>query len=111
MSALGISALVVSGALMWVWLLRRRVQKQRVVIKEREAREQSLETRYRELFENATDIVYTLDLAGNLTSINPAGERILGLGQQCARDTQLPVGHTRQLRRYSGGWGPTRGAT
>jgi diguanylate cyclase (GGDEF)-like protein/PAS domain S-box-containing protein len=36
------------------------------------------ETRYRELFENAYDIVYTLDLSGKITAINKASERILG---------------------------------
>ncbi len=36
------------------------------------------EERYRELFENANDIIYTLDLEGNLTSLNKAGERFTG---------------------------------
>jgi PAS domain S-box-containing protein len=36
------------------------------------------EQRYRELFENANDIIYTLDLGGNLTGLNKAGERLLG---------------------------------
>ena len=36
------------------------------------------EERYRELFENANDIVYTHDLAGNFTSLNKAAERITG---------------------------------
>ena len=36
------------------------------------------EERFRELFENANDIIYTLDAEANLTSINKAGERILG---------------------------------
>jgi diguanylate cyclase (GGDEF)-like protein/PAS domain S-box-containing protein len=35
------------------------------------------EDRYRELFENAYDMVYTHDLAGNITSINKAAERIV----------------------------------
>ncbi|MGH9816209.1 MAG: diguanylate cyclase [Candidatus Acidiferrales bacterium] len=34
--------------------------------------------RYRELFQNASDIVYTHDLAEHFTSINAAGERITG---------------------------------
>jgi PAS domain S-box-containing protein len=34
--------------------------------------------RYRELFENANDIVFTVDLDGNFTSINRAGERLSG---------------------------------
>jgi PAS domain S-box-containing protein len=36
------------------------------------------EERYRDLVENANDIIYTHDLAGNLTSWNQAGEHILG---------------------------------
>jgi len=36
------------------------------------------EERYRELFENAHDIIYTHDLAGNFTSLNKTGERITG---------------------------------
>lgn len=36
------------------------------------------EARYRALFENASDIVYTHDLAGNFTSVNTATQRIVG---------------------------------
>lgn len=36
------------------------------------------EERYRELFENANDIIYTHDLAGNFTSLNRSGERLTG---------------------------------
>jgi len=36
------------------------------------------EQRYRDLVDNANDIVATLDLAGRFTSINPAVERVLG---------------------------------
>ncbi len=36
------------------------------------------EQRYRELIENAYDMVYTHDIAGKITSINKAAERILG---------------------------------
>lgn len=43
------------------------------------------EERYRELVENANDIVYTHDLAEHFTSINAAGERITGY----ARDEVL----------------------
>jgi two-component system, NarL family, sensor histidine kinase UhpB len=39
------------------------------------------EERYRELFENANDIVFTTDLEGNFTSINRAGERLSGYGR------------------------------
>lgn len=36
------------------------------------------EERYRDLVENAVDIIYTHDLEGNYTSVNRAGETILG---------------------------------
>jgi PAS domain S-box-containing protein len=36
------------------------------------------EERYRELIENANDIVYTVDLSGRFTSLNTAGERLTG---------------------------------
>ncbi|MBI1745405.1 MAG: PAS domain S-box protein [Acidobacteria bacterium] len=39
---------------------------------------QASEDRYRKLFENANDAMFTLDLEGNFTSVNKAGERILG---------------------------------
>jgi PAS domain S-box-containing protein len=40
------------------------------------------EERYRELFENANDIVFTLDLEGNLTSMNKAGEQVSGYSRE-----------------------------
>jgi two-component system, cell cycle sensor histidine kinase and response regulator CckA len=51
---------------------------------ERKRAEESLrasEERYRGLFENANDMVYTLDLDGHFTGINRAGERITGHGR------------------------------
>jgi PAS domain S-box-containing protein len=42
------------------------------------------EERYRDLFENANDIVYTHDLEGNYTSVNKAWEKIVGYSfQEC----------------------------
>src|SRR5688572_17792752 len=40
------------------------------------------EERYRELFENANDIIYTHDLHGNFTSLNRNGERITGYSRE-----------------------------
>ncbi|HJS22735.1 MAG TPA: PAS domain S-box protein [Pyrinomonadaceae bacterium] len=48
------------------------------------------EERYRELFENANDIIYTHDLQGNFTSLNRSGERITGYSREEA--TKLNVG-------------------
>ena len=39
---------------------------------------QASEKRYRELFENANDVVFTTDLKGELTSLNRAGEKLTG---------------------------------
>lgn len=56
------------------------------------------EERYRELFENAHDVIFTTDLLGNFVSINRAGERMIGysrdeakrmnLGEVCAPECQ-----------------------
>ena len=47
------------------------------------------EERYRELFENANDIIYTHDLAGNFTSLNRAGEKITGYTRQEAASMNI----------------------
>jgi two-component system sensor histidine kinase/response regulator len=46
--------------------------------REREVALRESEGRYRDLFENANDIIYTHDLQGNFTSINRAAERLSG---------------------------------
>ncbi len=50
-------------------------------VSERKRAEQAVresEEQYRELFENANDIVYTHDFTGRFTSLNKAGERVTG---------------------------------
>ncbi len=47
------------------------------------------EEAYRELFENASDMVYTLDLEGRFTSLNKAGERLIGYSSDAARQLRF----------------------
>ncbi|HEX8130302.1 MAG TPA: PAS domain S-box protein [Pyrinomonadaceae bacterium] len=47
------------------------------------------EERYRELFENANDLIYTHDLAGNFTSLNKTGERITGYTREEAASLNI----------------------
>jgi PAS domain S-box-containing protein len=73
----GSMMLAVSAALGWVALLRRQVRNQTKVIRQKLEDEAALEERYRELFENATDMLYTHDREGRITSVNQTGERLL----------------------------------
>ncbi|HKO99768.1 MAG TPA: PAS domain S-box protein [Pyrinomonadaceae bacterium] len=50
---------------------------------------QENEERYRELFENANDIIYTHDLAGNFTSLNRSGEQITGFSREEATSMNI----------------------
>jgi PAS domain S-box-containing protein len=72
--ALGVMAAIISAALSWVALLRRRVRIRTEALQVQTAR-------YRELVENANDVIYTLDTEGRFTSINRTGERISGYRQ------------------------------
>lgn len=69
------------------------------------------EERYRELFENANDIVYTHDLAGRFTSLNKAGEKVSGytreealrLGVEDVLPPELvPLAHEMLARKITG---------
>jgi PAS domain S-box-containing protein len=87
--ALGIMGTVILVSMGWNLVLKRRVKEQTGIILERLQREVIMEERYRDLFENANDIVYTHDLAGNLTSLNRAGERGMGYSREEALKMNL----------------------
>jgi PAS domain S-box-containing protein len=62
----------------WVLVLQRRVRQQKKTIHLKLKNEATLEQRYRELFETASDMICTYDLQGNFTAINQAGVDLIG---------------------------------
>jgi len=72
-------AVVCGLVLGWVVMLRRRVREQTEIIRGQLQREVTLEDRYRDLFENANDLVFSQDRAGRLTAVNRAAEDIIGV--------------------------------
>ena len=72
----------IAMALAWLSVLRRRVKKQTDQIRDQILKEAKLEAHNRAVVANANDCIFTMDLAGNFTSFNPAGEHLLGYGQE-----------------------------
>ena len=79
-AVLGILGAVAAAAILWALLLRRKLHGQTRNLRERLERETALEQQYREIFDGANDVIFTHDLEGRLTSLNPAGQRALGYG-------------------------------
>jgi len=76
--AFGLLGVIILAAIAWGEVLRRQVNEQTEVIREWLRREAQVKEQYRELFENANDVVFTCGLRGRFTSLNKAGERITG---------------------------------
>lgn len=101
--AVGILTAVGLVSLSWAAILRRKVFQQTTIIRRQLDLEATLKERYQDLFENANDMVYTHDLSGRITSINLAGEKLLGrdrqaitgagLGDFVAPEQRTAVGH------------------
>lgn len=68
------------GAL-WVISLRNTVKRQTEALQRRNESEMAMERRWREMAENASDIIFTLNLEGRITGINPAVQKILGYSE------------------------------
>ena len=75
--AIGLLGVVVLAAFTWVVVLRRRVQKQTRIIRQKLQTEAALKERYEDLFENANDMVFTHAPDGLITSVNKTGEQLL----------------------------------
>jgi len=67
---------------LWVAILRRRVDERTKTLR-------ASEERYRELFENASDLVFTTDMQGHLTSLNKVAEQTLGYSREEATQKAL----------------------
>ncbi|MBZ5562314.1 MAG: PAS domain S-box protein [Acidobacteriia bacterium] len=76
--ALMAAAALISAGALWVLMLRRRVREDTAIIREWARREAAVKERYRELFENARDMVFTCGLRGHITSFNKAACDITG---------------------------------
>ncbi len=73
----------------WGMLLRRQVRRQTNEIRNRFEHEAALERRYRDLVENATDVILTHEFDGRITSINPAATELHGM--RTDRVVDMPV--------------------
>jgi PAS domain S-box-containing protein len=78
LEALGMSLFAFLAVLGWVLALQRRVQQQKYTIQQKQRREKELEEQYRDLFENANDLVMSLDREGRFLYANPAAQKTLG---------------------------------
>ncbi len=102
----GSMACVIAGSIGWGMLMRRKIERQTKLIQNQVVREADLERDFRELFENANDFIYTHDLKGRFTSINPAGLHLLGYASEegrklTARQVVAPEHHDLYLTRQA----------
>jgi len=100
----GILCVAVLGVLMWVGVLRRRVQKQTRIIRQQLQTEAALKERYEDLFENANDMVFTHDMSGNITSVNKTGEEILGRPRDAILSKNLTEFVVEEQRAAAANW-------
>lgn len=75
---LGVAVLIALG---WIMTLRLRVAKQTRKIRRQLEEKSQLSARYNELFENAGDLVFTLDRSGRFETVNPAAADTFGTRQ------------------------------
>ncbi len=66
----------------WLVAVRRQLRRQAWQIRRQMQRELQLEKQFRDLFENANDMIWSLDLSGRFVSVNAAAERVTGYSRE-----------------------------
>ncbi len=79
---LSLFAVAVTLSLGWIAALKRRVRRQTGALRLKYERELALEERYRDLFENANDLIQVVDINGRLLHVNPAWRKTLGYSEE-----------------------------
>jgi PAS domain S-box-containing protein len=102
--AVGILVALVAVSFTWAAMLNRKVGQQTEIIRKQLALEATLRERYQDLFENANDMVYTHDLGGRMTSVNMAGERLLGRDRAGINQVNLLEFIAEEQRLAAGKW-------
>ncbi len=82
---LSLLAVAVILALGWIAALRRRVRQQTETLRLKYEHELALEEQYRDLFENANDLIQCVDPQGRLLHVNPAWRKTLGVQRRGSR--------------------------
>ena len=100
-----VMTLIAAVTILWVALLRRQVSKQTRGLRERLEREIALGRQFHEIFDGASDMIFTHDIEGRFTSLNPAACCVLGYRAEEAKHLTIDQvlapeyrDHGRQLR-------------
>jgi PAS domain S-box-containing protein len=82
-AAIGLALVIVVGVTStWLVLLSRKLNRQTSLIRGQLQLETALEERYRDLFQNSTDLVFTVDMNGAFTAMNYAAKQVFGCTDQ-----------------------------
>ena len=79
-----ILGILILAVLVWVAALNHQVRQQTRELRKRFEREAELEDQYQDLFENAQELIFTLQTSGKFLSLNKAAERTLSVSRSDA---------------------------
>jgi PAS domain S-box-containing protein len=92
------------AVLAWGFVLRRRVRSQTAILRQKLEAEAALEERFRDLFDNANDLIFTCAPDGSISSLNRAAERAFGCRREQAAGTSLLKFVAPEHRDRAGQW-------